>query len=101
MISLSSYLDELKKIKSLKNDAELAAHLDVSRAYISQVRSGAYLGESTCFEIANMIGREPLELLSLNRAIRNVKDKRLQNYWQLIHKQSVYFQGKSNETEEK
>ncbi|MEH8018947.1 hypothetical protein MN202_17020 [Rheinheimera muenzenbergensis] len=86
MISLSQYLDELKQAKDLKNDAELARYLDVSRAYISQVRSGAYMGESQCFELANMLGREPLELLSLNRAIRNVKDQRLQDYWLKIHK---------------
>lgn len=89
MISLSGYLDELKQIKSLKNDAELASVLDVSRAYISQIRSGAYLGESKCYELANFLGREPLELLSLNRAIRNVRDGKLQGYWLSIHKKSI------------
>lgn len=85
MNSLSQYLDELKRIKDLKSDAELARFLDVSRAHISQVRSGAYMGESKCFELANMLGREPLELLSLNRAIRNTKDNRLQDYWLKVH----------------
>lgn len=89
MISLSQYLDELKQIRSLKNDAELAAHLDVSRAYVSQIRNGAYLGESKCYELANLLGREPLELLSLNRAIRNVRDGKLQGYWLSIHKKSI------------
>lgn len=89
MISLSQYLDELKQIRSLKNDAELAGALDVSRAYISQIRSGAYLGESKCYELANLLGREPLELLSLNRAIRNVRDGKLQGYWLSIHKKSI------------
>lgn len=89
MISLSQYLDELKQVRSLKNDAELAAHLDVSRAYISQIRSGAYLGESKCYELAGLLGREPLELLSLNRAIRNVRDGKLQGYWLSIHKKSI------------
>lgn len=89
MNSLSQYLDELKKNKNLKSDAELARLLDVSRAHISQVRSGAYMGESKCFELANMLGREPLELLSLNRAIRNTKDNRLQDYWLKIHMSGI------------
>lgn len=88
MISLSQYLDELKKVRDLKNDSELASYLDVSRAYISQIRAGAYMGESKCFELANTLGKEPLELLSLNRAIRNVKDSRLHNYWLAIYKRS-------------
>lgn len=86
MISLSHYLDELKQVKDLKNDAELARFLNVSRTHISQIRSGAYMGESKCFVLATMLGREPLELLSLNRAIRNVKDKSLQNYWLMVHR---------------
>ncbi len=79
-LSLSIYLDELKHNKALKSDAELAAVLSVSRAHISQLRSGLYMGELKCFELALMLKREPLELLSLNRAIRN-KDRRLQTYW--------------------
>jgi hypothetical protein len=35
-----------------------------------------------CFELANMLGREPLELY---RAIRNVKDKLLYSYWISVH----------------
>lgn len=81
------YLDELKQNKALKSDAELAALLSVSRAHISQLRSGLYMGELKCFELALMLKREPLELLSLNRAIRN-KDRRLQDYWLEVHKRN-------------
>ncbi len=85
MLSLSKYLDELKQTKQLKNDAELAELLSVSRAHISQLRAGLYMGELKCFELAQLLKREPLELLSLNRAIRN-KDRRLQEYWLNVHK---------------
>lgn len=86
-LSLSIYLDELKHNKALKSDAELAAVLSVSRAHISQLRSGLYMGELKCFELALMLKREPLELLSLNRAIRN-KDRRLQAYWLEVYKKN-------------
>ena len=86
-LSLSMYLDELKQTKTLKNDAELALMLGVSRAHISQLRSGSYMGELKCYELATMLKREPLELLSLNRAIRN-KDRRLQDYWLEVHKRN-------------
>lgn len=87
-LSLSMYLDELKQTKSLKNDSEVAQALGVSRAHISQLRSGLYMGELKCFELALLLKKEPLELLSLNRAIRN-KDRRLQVYWLEIHKKCV------------
>lgn len=87
-LSLSIYLDELKQAKSLKNDSEVAQVLGVSRAHISQLRAGLYMGELKCFELALLLKREPLELLSLNRAIRN-KDRRLQVYWLEIHKKCV------------
>ena len=45
MISFSQYLDELKRLKGLKNDSELANFMGAK-----------------CFELANMLGREPLEL---------------------------------------
>lgn len=92
MYSLSKYLDELKKIKELKNDSELARLLKVSRAHISQIRSGLYMGEVKCFEMAKLLNREPLELLSLNRAIRN-KDKRLQDYWFGVHRKAIINHG--------
>lgn len=88
MLSLSKYLDELKEIKGLKNDSELASHLHISRAHISQLRGGLHMGEVKCFEIARTLNREPLELLSLNRAIRN-QDKRVSSYWLEIHKKVV------------
>ncbi|MBA3989097.1 MAG: hypothetical protein C0463_08215 [Idiomarina sp.] len=85
MLSLSEYLSELKEIKGLKNDSELARYMHVSRAHISQLRGGHYMGELKCYELALHLGREPLELLSLNRAIRS-KDRRLQDYWLEVHR---------------
>lgn len=87
MESLSPYLDELKKIKGLEKDSELARLLKVSRAHISQIRSGMYMGEAKCFELAELLEREPLELLSLNRAIRN-KERRVRDYWLSVYKKS-------------
>lgn len=87
MLSLSEYLNELKEKKGLKNDSEIAKFLKVSRAHISQLRSGLYMGELKCYELALHLDREPLELLSLNRAIRS-KDRRLQNYWLEVHRRS-------------
>lgn len=88
MLTLSKYLDELKVLKGLKNDSQLAEHLHMSRAHVSQLRGGLHMGEVKCFEIAKLLNREPLELLSLNRAIRN-QDKRLSNYWLEIHNKVV------------
>lgn len=86
MNELSKYLDELKKLRSLKNDSELATFLKVSRAHVSQIRAGSFMGELKCFELAEHLGREPLELLSLNRAIRNT-DRKLHEYWLQVHRQ--------------
>ena len=86
MLSLSEYLNELKEINELKNDSEIARYIGVSRAHISQLRGGLYMGELKCYELALMLGREPLELLSLNRALRS-KDRRLQEYWLSVHRQ--------------
>lgn len=91
MLSLSEYLNELKTIKELKNDADVARLLGVSSAHISQLRSGEHMGELKCYELALMLKREPLELLSLNRALRS-KDRRLQEYWLEVHKRSQAFQ---------
>ena len=85
MHSLSQYLDELKKVKGLERDSDLARFLKISRAHISQIRSGTYMGEAKCFELARLLNREPLELLSLNRAIRS-KDKPVHDYWFNVHK---------------
>jgi transcriptional regulator with XRE-family HTH domain len=86
--SLSQYLDELKKIKGLEKDSDLARFLKVSRAHISQIRGGIYMGEVKCFEVAKLLNREPLELLSLNRAIRN-KDRKVQEYWLTVHRKTL------------
>ena len=88
MHSLSRYLDELKMIKGLEKDSDLARFLKVSRAHISQIRGGTYMGEVKCFEVAKLLNREPLELLSLNRAIRN-KDRQVHDYWLKVHKKSA------------
>lgn len=84
MKTLSPYLDELKRTKGISTDADLARLLKVSRAHVSQIRGGAHMGEGKCFELAIGLGREPLELLSLNRAIRS-EDSKLRNYWLAIH----------------
>jgi len=88
MYSLSHYLDELKKIKGLDKDSDLARLLKVSRAHISQIRGGAYMGEVKCYEMAKLLNLEPLVLLSLNRAIRN-KDRQVHDYWLKVHKRSL------------
>ncbi|HDZ07744.1 hypothetical protein [Pseudohongiella sp.] len=88
MNSLAPYLDELKKMKELGSDAELARFLGVSRTHISQIRSGIHMGELLCFELALMLKRKPIELLALNRAIRS-KDSRLKRYWLDIHSQCM------------
>lgn len=88
MISLSSYLDELKRNKDLNSDSDIARFLHVSRAHISQIRAGGHMGELKCYELALQLKREPLELLSMNRAIRT-KDARLREYWIGIHNKHV------------
>lgn len=84
MHSLSQYLDRIKSLKKLDKDSDLARFLKVSRAHISQLRSGAYMGELKCFELAKILNIEPLEVLSLNRAIRNT-NMELSNYWLGVH----------------
>jgi len=87
MESLAPYLDELKKLKGLEKDVDLARFLKVSRAYISQLRGGMYMGEVKCFEVAEMLKREPLELLSLNQVLRNT-ERKVCNYWYEVHLQT-------------
>ena len=84
MESISQYLDELKRVKSITTDAEVARLLNISRAHVSQIRGGAHMGELKAFELALILQIEPLELLSLNRAIRNSNAK-LRKYWLRVH----------------
>lgn len=84
MESLARYLDELKELKGLERDSDVARALNVSRAHISQIRSGSHMGEVKCFELAIALRREPLELLSLNQALRS-KESKVQAYWRKIH----------------
>ena len=88
MDSLAQYLNEPKELKGFEKDSDLARLLNVSRAYISQIRSGQYMGEAKCYEMALMLNLEPLKLLSLNRAIRN-KDRRLKEYWLTVYRKTV------------
>lgn len=85
MESLASYLDEIKKRKELDTDTQLATLLKVSRQHISRIRAGDYMGEEKCFEIAELLNIEPLEIISLNWAIR-AKNKNIKKYWLKIHK---------------
>jgi hypothetical protein len=87
METLSTYLDELKNLKKLERDADVARFLGVTRTHVSQIRGGAYMGELKCYELALALRRDPIELLSLNRALRT-KDRKLKNYWLLIHRKA-------------
>ena len=84
MESISQYLDELKRVKSITTDAEVARLLNISRAHVSQIRSGTHMGELKAYELAKLLHREPLELLSLNRAIRN-SNIMLKDYWLKVY----------------
>tara|TARA_R100001377_G_C3183647_1_gene107667 strand:- start:460 stop:630 length:171 start_codon:yes stop_codon:yes gene_type:complete len=42
------------------------------------------MGVVKCFELAVMIYKAPLELLSLNQALRS-KESKVQAYWRKIH----------------
>lgn len=84
MDSLAHYLDEIKVLKDLEKDSDVARLLKVSRAHISQIRSGSHMGEVKCFELAIMLRREPLELLSLNQALRS-RENKVEAYWRKIH----------------
>lgn len=84
MKSLAIYFDELKDCENLKNDSEVAKLLKVTRSYISQVRSGNYMSDEMCFRLSILVNREPIELLSLNRAIRE-ENKEVSKYWMKIH----------------
>ena len=86
MESLAGYLDEIKKRKELETDTQLAALLKVSRQHVSRIRAGDYMGEEKCFEIADLLGIEPLEIISLNWAIR-AKNKKISKYWMKIHEE--------------
>jgi len=85
MKSLAIYLDELKDCENLKNDSEVAKKLKVTRSYVSQVRSGSYMSDEKCFQLSLLIKREPIELLSLNRSIRE-GNKEVSKYWLKVHK---------------
>lgn len=84
MKSLAPYLDELKKLKRLKTDVEVSAVLGVTKQHVSQIRSGKDMGEEKCFQLAKLLGREPLELLSLNRALR-MDSRPVRDYWLKLH----------------
>ncbi len=85
---LASYLDELKEIKKLNTDTEIAEFMRVSRQHISRIRAGDYMSEEKCFLLAQYLDRDPLELISVNRALR-AKNQEIREFWTDVHNKCV------------
>lgn len=84
MRTLAHYLDDAKRKAKLSSDTELATLMGVSRQHISRIRAGDYMGEEKCFVLAEILGLYPLEIISLNWAIR-AKDKKIKSFWLEVH----------------
>lgn len=84
MTSLNIYLEELKNLKSLRTDVELARLLGVSKQHIHRIKAGISMGDKSCFNLARALNKEPIELMSLNLSLRT-KDLELKEYWFKIY----------------
>src|SRR5690606_715804 len=87
MESLAPYLDELKKLKNLESDAAIARWLGTSKQHVHRIRNGESMGDKKCFLLAKTIHISPLELLSLNFAMRS-DNKEMEEFWLDVHRRA-------------
>lgn len=87
MESLAPYLDELKKLKKLESDAAIARWLGTSKQHVNRIRNGESMGDKKCFLLAKTIHISPLELLSLNFAMR-ADNKEMEEFWLEVHRKA-------------
>lgn len=87
MESLAPYLDELKRLKNLESDAAIARWLGTSKQHVHRIRNGESMGDKKCFLLAKTLHASPLELLSLNYALR-ADNKEMEEFWLSVHREA-------------
>jgi hypothetical protein len=87
------YLDAVKAKLELPSDYALAKRLEVTSSAISAFRVGkAHLGDDTALKVAEILGRDPIEVIAAAHAER-AKNPEVQQVWeQLLEKISKGFE---------
>ena len=76
MQDLTEMIDKAKECRSLKNDAELARVLGVTRAAVSSWRTGLKTpDDEACQELAKLLGEPELRVLAVVHAARARTEK--------------------------
>ena len=84
MKKICMYMDEAQDIGAVKNDAELAKKLGISRASVSEWRSGKSTpNDDQAVKLAEVLGKEPGELLAECGAAR-AKTPATRQAWERI-----------------
>ncbi|MBL8508149.1 MAG: hypothetical protein JNM11_06755 [Chitinimonas sp.] len=75
------YLDLAKEVTGITSDYGMAKVLGINRATISQWRSGKmFMDDYTCLRLAQMLSRDPLEVIAAVNAERE-KDGAKREVW--------------------
>lgn len=84
MKKVSMYLDEAQEIGAVKNDADLSKKLGISRASVSEWRSGKSTpNDDQAVKLAELLGKDPGELLAECGAAR-AKTPETRRAWERI-----------------
>jgi len=78
------YLEEVKKIKGIRNDSQLAKYLKISRAHISLIKKGnTTIGDELCLKIADILKIDPKEIIAANH-YAGTESRKLKKFWESI-----------------
>lgn len=87
MSYIGTYLDQLIEKKDFKSDSDLAMFLNISRQHLSRIRIEGALSEERCFQIAQELDINPLELFAYVRAQRS-NSPEIRAIWMDLHRQT-------------
>ncbi|BCX89519.1 hypothetical protein MIN45_P1892 [Methylomarinovum tepidoasis] len=82
MKSTLEYIEEAKKKLGISSDNELAKRIGVNRAAVSQWKHGkSTMDVYACFQIAEILGIDPVEIITAANLEREKKEER-RRYWE-------------------
>ncbi|GJM13273.1 MAG: hypothetical protein DHS20C12_16760 [Pseudohongiella sp.] len=87
MSYIGTYLDQLIEKREFKSDSELAKFLKISRQHLSRIRIEDSLSEEKCFQVAQELDIDPLELFSYMRAKKS-SCKAISAIWMDLHRKT-------------
>lgn len=73
MTEAANLLDKVKKAKNWTSDYQCAKGLDISTQAVSKIRNGGGVGNDLAWKIAEILNKEPAEIIAEVEAIRAEK----------------------------